>query len=63
MTVTVEKNGPVTTVIHARSEARNAMDPDSADALTEAFSPSTRTRMPRSRCSGAPAGHSAPAGT
>jgi len=37
MTVTVEKNGPVTTVIHARSEARNAMDPESADALTEAF--------------------------
>ena len=37
MTVTVEKNGPVTTVIHARPEARNAMDPDSADALVEAF--------------------------
>ncbi len=37
MTVTVEKNGPVTTVIHARSEARNAMDPASADALVEAF--------------------------
>ena len=37
MTVTVEKNGPVTTVIHARSEARNAMDPESANALTEAF--------------------------
>ncbi len=37
MTVTVEKNGPVTTVIHARSGARNAMDPESADALVEAF--------------------------
>src|SRR4051794_4016131 len=37
MTVTVEKNGPVTTVIHARPEARNAMDPESADALVEAF--------------------------
>lgn len=37
MTVSVEKNGPVTTVIHARSEARNAMDPASADALVEAF--------------------------
>jgi enoyl-CoA hydratase len=37
MTVTIEKNGPVTTVIHARSEARNAMDPESAAALVEAF--------------------------
>ena len=37
MTVTVEKSGPVTTVIHARPEARNAMDPESAEALTEAF--------------------------
>jgi Enoyl-CoA hydratase/isomerase len=37
MTVTVEKNGPVWTVIHNRPEARNAMDPESADALTQAF--------------------------
>lgn len=38
MTVRVEKNGPVTTVIHSRyDEARNAMDPDSADALVAAF--------------------------
>jgi enoyl-CoA hydratase len=37
MTVTVERNGPVTTVIHARPEARNAMDPQSAEALVEAF--------------------------
>jgi enoyl-CoA hydratase len=37
MTVTVEKSGPVTTVIHRRPEARNAMDPASADALVEAF--------------------------
>lgn len=37
MTVRVEKNGPVTTVIHSRAEARNAMDPASADALTAAF--------------------------
>src|ERR671939_2110201 len=37
MTVTVEKNGPVTTVILARPEARNAMDPESAEALVEAF--------------------------
>ena len=28
MTVRIEKSGPVTTVIHSRPEARNAMDPD-----------------------------------
>ena len=37
MTVTIEKSGPVTTVIHSRPEARNAMDADSAEALTAAF--------------------------
>ncbi len=37
MTVRVEKNGAVTTVIHSRAEARNAMDPQSAEALTAAF--------------------------
>ena len=37
MTVRVEKQGPVTTVIHSRPEARNAMDPESADALVAAF--------------------------
>ncbi|MEM1316566.1 MAG: crotonase/enoyl-CoA hydratase family protein [Pseudomonadota bacterium] len=37
MTVTIEKAGPVWTVIHDRPEARNAMDPDSADALCAAF--------------------------
>lgn len=37
MTVRVETDGPVTTVIHDRPEARNAMDPESADALTDAF--------------------------
>jgi enoyl-CoA hydratase len=37
MTVTVERNGPVTTVIHSRPEARNAMDPESAAALVDAF--------------------------
>lgn len=37
MTVRVEKAGSVTTVIHHRPEARNAMDPASADALVEAF--------------------------
>ncbi len=37
MTVDIDKKGPVWTVIHNRPEARNAMDPDSADALTRAF--------------------------
>ena len=37
MTVRIEKDGPVWTVIHDRPEARNAMDPESADALTRAF--------------------------
>ena len=37
MAVSIEKNGPVWTVIHNRPEARNAMDPASADALTRAF--------------------------
>ncbi len=37
MTVRVEKNGPVWTIIHSRPEARNAMDPTSARELFEAF--------------------------
>ena len=37
MSVRVEKSGAVTTVIHSRAEARNAMDPASAEALTAAF--------------------------
>src|SRR5438045_8816275 len=37
MTVRIEKDGPVWTIIHDRPEARNAMDPKSADALTAAF--------------------------
>lgn len=37
MAVRVEKSGAVTTVIHSRPEARNAMDPDSAEALYAAF--------------------------
>ena len=37
MAVRIEKNGPVWTVIHDRPEARNAMDPKSADDLTAAF--------------------------
>ena len=34
MAVRIEKKGPVWTVIHDRPEARNAMDPKSADELT-----------------------------
>ena len=37
MAVRIEKSGSVWTVIHDRPEARNAMDPASADALTAAF--------------------------
>ena len=38
MTVSIERNGKVWTVVHDRfEEARNAMDPASADALVEAF--------------------------
>jgi enoyl-CoA hydratase len=37
MTVRVEKKGKVWTVIHSRAEARNAMDPASAEALVQAF--------------------------
>lgn len=37
MTVEIEKNGDIWTIIHNRPEARNAMDPASADALVAAF--------------------------
>jgi enoyl-CoA hydratase len=37
MTVRIEKDGRVWTIIHDRPEARNAMDPESADALTASF--------------------------
>ena len=37
MTVRTEKNGAVTTVIHSRPKVRNAIDPDSAEALVAAF--------------------------
>lgn len=37
MSVRIEKDGAVWTVIHDRPAARNAMDPESADALVEAF--------------------------
>ncbi len=37
MTVRIEKDGPVWTVVHSRPEARNAMDPEHALALYDAF--------------------------
>ncbi len=37
MTVNVEKSGPVTTIILDRPEARNAVDPATAEALFAAF--------------------------
>jgi enoyl-CoA hydratase len=37
MTIRVEKQGKVWTVIHSRPQARNAMDPESASALESAF--------------------------
>jgi enoyl-CoA hydratase len=37
MTVRIAKNGKVWTVIHSRPEAKNAMDPASAEALERAF--------------------------
>src|SRR2546428_9316775 len=37
MTVRIEKKGKLWTVIHSRPQARNAMDPESAEALVDAF--------------------------
>ena len=37
MAVRIEKAGAVWTIVHDRPEARNAMDPASADELTAAF--------------------------
>jgi enoyl-CoA hydratase len=37
MTVRIERQGAVWTVIHSRPEAKNAMDPASAEALERAF--------------------------
>jgi len=37
LTVRVDKDGPVTTFMNDRTEARNAVDPKHGDALVEAF--------------------------
>ena len=44
MAVRVEKQGSVTTVIHSRPDAKNAMDPQSAEALVAAFEEFDRDR-------------------
>jgi enoyl-CoA hydratase len=44
VTVRIEKQGKVWTVIHSRPAARNAMDPQSAQALVEAFLAFNRDR-------------------
>ena len=43
MVVRVEEDGPVWTVVQSHAEARNTMDPDSTDALVEAFAEFDRT--------------------
>jgi enoyl-CoA hydratase len=37
MSVSIERSGPVTTVVMERPNARNAVDPETADALVAAF--------------------------
>ncbi len=37
MPTRIEKQGPVWTIIHSRPQARNAMDPEHAKALHDAF--------------------------
>ena len=44
MTTTIERDGPVTTIVRARTQARNAMDPASAEALTADRHADTRER-------------------
>ena len=63
MAVRIEKDGTVWTVIYDWPEARNAMDPASADALTAAFLELTPIRMPPLRSSMAPAERFVPAWT
>jgi enoyl-CoA hydratase len=37
MTLTIDRNGPVTTIVRSHTAARNAMDPAGAEALTAAL--------------------------
>ena len=58
----IEKKGGVWTVIHSRPEARNAMDPESADALVSAFQQFDRDKEAAVAVLWARAARSAPAG-
>ena len=62
MTVRVERDGPVTTVINDRINARNAGDPETADALTETFLAFDADPDARVAVFWGPAAASAPAG-
>ena len=58
MSVRVERSDRIM-VILSRPEARNAVNPEHADALYKPFWTSTPTRAPRRPSSGAKAEHSA----
>ncbi len=47
MSVRVEKKGPVWTIIHSRPEARNAIDPESAKAIYNAFNEFNKDKTAR----------------
>lgn len=57
MTVTIEKNGPVTTVIIERPEVRNAVDGPTATALLEAFEAFERDEAARAAVFWGAGGH------
>ena len=63
MPVRVERRDRVLTVIHSRPEARNAVDPEHAEALYEPLLPSTRTMQPMWQCSGVRVAPSVPVQT
>ena len=63
MTVLIERNGAVTTVVNDRINARNACDPETADALTQAFLDFEADPEARVAVFWGPAGHSVAAGT
>ena len=63
MSVIVERNGPVTTLVIARPERRNAVDRPTAQAWPTPYASSKRTIRRGSRYSPAAAAISAPAPT
>jgi len=60
MPVRVERRDRVLTVIHSRPEARNAVDPDHAEALYQAFVAFDADETADVAFSGAKAARSAP---